>query len=80
MRVSLLALVVLSSCATAPHECPKFEVPEAVEVKVTERALLPTPSPPAYQECVDLKAAYHNFVEADKCCEACTAIIEENNE
>lgn len=73
-------IACLSACASAPCECPDFEVPAVVEVQVLSPLLLPTPSPPIYQECVDLKAAYHNFLEADMAYEACVAIIEENNE
>ena len=75
----LLALITaLSSCATAPPcDCPG---PEVVEVVVTERQVLPFPLPPGYQECLDLKAAYHNFVEADEAFNRCVEIIRVNNE
>ena len=78
-RVWVPLVFISAGCTSVPPECPDHEVPAVVKVVVTERFILPTPPPPDYQKCIDLKAAYHNFIEADEARIRCEKLIEENN-
>lgn len=79
--VGLLCLVMsLVSCRSAPPcVCPELDLPEVVEVLVTEPQLLPVPSSPDYQFCFDLACVYDNLDEAANAFEYCASIIQVNN-
>ena len=84
MWLCLLAMLCLVMClmgcqTAAPCICPELELPEVVEVPTEVVYLLPLPSPPVYEQCVDLSAVYNNFDECDLRLDECMEIIETNN-